>query len=95
MALLILFLETIFYFSAKMKFQVILLGGKKVQFDIPGSTKVREFKRIVSQNNQLPGEGYLYFIARKLTDDNLTLQDYGIEEGSTVHLMQRDLGGDD
>lgn len=69
------------------------LSDSNIRLEVDSNDTIGDIKqRIYQRENISPLEQRLIFAGKQL-EDNKTIQDYGILEGNTMHLVLRLLGG--
>ncbi|XP_014226356.1 ubiquitin-like [Trichogramma pretiosum] len=75
-----------------MRVIVKTLTGKEIKVDIESSETVEELKEYVEGKEGVPVNQQRFVFNREQLENEKTLQDYNIEDGSIVHMVLR-LGG--
>lgn len=69
------------------------IEGKKLYLEIPPHISVIELKKLIqNKTNMLPSHMRIMHCARQLRDD-ANIDDYNIQDNSTLHILGRLLGG--
>jgi len=76
-----------------MQIFVQTLTGKSMRLDVDPSDSNEHLKTLIQETEGLPPTSQRLIFAGKTLEDGRTLSDYKIQEGSTLHLLLRLLGG--
>lgn len=72
---------------------VASVDGTKLTVDVESNASVFKLKTILEGRTGVPADTQRLLHATKQLKDSRKLQDYGVEEGSTVQIVLRLLGG--
>jgi len=76
-----------------MQIFVKTITGKCIQIEVSGSDKISELKQKISENTHVSVCAQRLIFAGKELDNDHTLDDYGIEQDNTIHLVTSLKGG--
>ena len=69
------------------------LQGKTLNFDVDSSLTVQDLRELIQAKDGIPPEEQRIIFFRKQLEDDLTLSDYNVQRGSTLHLKMTLNGG--
>lgn len=76
--------------TERMQFWARTLTGKLLDLDLASNDTVLDLKNAVYASEGIPADQMrIVFAGKLLADDDQTLADYGLQTGSTVHILTR------
>lgn len=73
--------------------KILLNSSNNIMIDLPETAKIFELKKNIFNNSNIPIQSQILQFSGKILDDNSTLEDYSIDNNSTIFLTTKLLGG--
>ncbi|KAM5549428.1 hypothetical protein ABKV19_000713 [Rosa sericea] len=83
--------STVNLFPKTLKIKV-LWGGARIPLDIPVTASIEKVKQMISEEAFIPiapNRQQLNWDGMSLSDDEITVEDYGIPEDATLHVINK------
>jgi large subunit ribosomal protein L40e len=75
------------------EFYVKLISGQQIAFKLELDATIAQIKQDIFEQQSIKVEDQRLVFGGKQLEDDKTLRDYGVENGSTMHLVLRLKGG--
>jgi len=76
-----------------MQIFVKTLTGKTITLDVEGGSSIQDIKQKIAEKEAIPADQQRLIFGGKQLEDTSTLNDYNIQNDSTIHLVLRLRGG--
>ena len=70
-----------------MYIKVKLIRSKEFEIEVQPDTKIEKLKEMIAENQTIKPKLQQLIFSRKLLSDENTIMDYGIKNGSVIHLV--------
>ena len=75
--------------NGSFKIFIKTLTGKNIELEVNSSDRIEDIKKKIQEKEGIPPDQQRFIYSGKQIEDQNTIQDYGIQPNSTLHIVLR------